>query len=187
MSKSDLRRELRRTRGALPADLVSGWSAAISARLTMLDVWQQASSIHCYVGALPGEVRTERLIERALVQRKRVLSPCVRPHGQLEHRELIDLSQLTETAFGLREPDPEQSPPAAPELADLIIVPGVAFTVEGSRLGLGGGYYDRFLAGHAAPRVGLAYEMQLVETLSGSAHDQSVDWIVTELRVIRCR
>jgi 5-formyltetrahydrofolate cyclo-ligase len=187
MSKADLRRRLRRTRGALPADLVDGWSAAISARLIAFDDWKQASAIHSYVGALPGEVLTDRLIERALVQRKRVISPRIRPHGQLEHRELSDLSQLGETAFGLREPDPEQCPPAASELADLIIVPGVAFTVDGSRLGMGGGYYDLFLAQHAATRVGLSYEMQLVEALPVAAHDQSMDWIVTELRVIRCR
>ncbi len=187
MSKADLRRRLRRTRGALSEDLVDGWSAAISARLTALDAWKQASTIHSYVGALPGEVLTERPIECALVQRKRVISPRVRPHGQLEHRELSDLSKLADTAFGLREPDPERCPPLAPGLADLIIVPGVAFTVDGSRLGMGGGYYDLFLAQHAATRVGLSYEMQLVEALPVAAHDQSMDWIVTELRVIRCR
>lgn len=187
MSKADLRRRLRRQRAALPPELVDGWSAAISARLMALDAWERASGIHCYVGSLPGEVRTERLLERALIQRKRVICPRVRPHGQLEHRELSDLSQLVETAFGLREPDPEQSPPANPGLADLIIVPGVAFTVDGSRLGMGGGYYDLFLAEHGALRVGLAYEMQLVDSLPVSAHDQSMDWIVTELRAIRCR
>ena len=185
--KTDLRRRLRRRRAALPAELVDGWSAAIAARLIALDAWEGASAIHCYIGALPGEARTEHLIKRALVQRKRVIAPRVRPHGQLEHRELGDLSQLSETAFGLREPDPEQSPPAAPELADIIIVPGVAFTVDGSRLGMGGGYYDLFLAQQAALRVGLAYEMQLVDSLPVAAHDQAMDVIVTELRVIRCR
>ena len=187
VSKFELRRTFRRSRASLPGELADGWSAVISARLASLDVWRDAAVVHCYVGSLPGEVGTDRLIERAYRERKRVICPRVRPHGQLEHRELSDLSQLRETAFGLREPDPSQSPPAAPELANLVVVPGLVFTVAGSRLGMGGGYYDLFLAQHATVRVGLAYEMQLVDSLPVAAHDQSMDWIVTELRVIRCR
>ena len=187
MSKLELRRTLRRLRASLPEELVAGWSAAIAARLASHDAWRDSSVVHCYAGALPGEVRTEGLIDRAHRERKRVVCPRVRPHGQLEHREVAALSQLTGSAFGLREPDPELCPPVDPQLADLVVVPGVAFTAEGARLGMGGGYYDRFLAEQEGARVGLAYEMQIVAALPGSTHDQAMDWIVTELRVIRCR
>ena len=167
--------------------MIDGWSAAIAARLISLDIWREASVVHCYVGSLPGEVGTDRLIERAYRERKRVICPRVRPHGQLEHRELSALSQLAKSSFGLREPDPELCPPVNPQLMELVVVPGVAFTVDGSRLGMGGGYYDLFLNQQSAVRVGLAYEMQIAEALPVSAHDQAMDWIVTELRAIRCR
>ena len=178
---------MREMLAALPAELVEGWSVACISRLSALDEWRRASALHTYVGSLPGEVRTERLVELALEERKAVICPRIRPHGQLEHHEVTSLSQLAESSFGLREPDPELCPPANAQLAELVVVPGVAFTVDGSRLGMGGGYYDRFLSAHSAVRVGLAYEMQIAESMPQSAHDQAVDVIVTELRVIRCR
>ena len=186
MGKTDLRRHQREMRAGLPRDLVDGWSAAIAGRLEALDQWRDASVVHCYVGALPGEVRTKRLIERAHDERKRVICPRVRPHGQLEHREVSAWPQLVESTFGLREPDPDLCPPVDPGLAELIVAPGVAFSEDGSRLGMGGGYYDRFLAEQSAPRVGLAFEMQLVDAVPRAPHDEPVDLIVTELRVIRC-
>lgn len=187
MSRVELRRELRNRRAALAPELVEGWSAAIGARLVLLDEFRDADALHCYASSLPGEVRTDHLIGLSLSQRKRVICPRVRPHGQLEHREITSWSQLIEAAFGLREPDPELAAPADPAIAGLVLVPGVAFSEDGGRLGMGGGYYDRFLPDVAVPIVGLSYEMQLVTSLSMAEHDQSVDIIVTEMRVIRCR
>ena len=70
---------------------------------------------------------------------------------------------------------------------DLILVPGCGFDLEGGRLGRGGGYYDRFLAGQVGVlKVGLCFECQMIDRLPTEAHDQSVDLIVTESRVIDC-
>lgn len=187
MSKVELRREFRRQRSALPPELVEGWSAAIVSRLTVLDEFLRAEAIHCYASSLPGEVRTDQLMARSLSARKQVICPRVRAHGQLEHREVAELSHLVESTFGLREPHPELAAPVDLIAAELIVVPGVAFTADGRRLGMGGGYYDRFLSEVSVPIVGLAYEMQIVDSLPHSAHDQPVDMIITELRVIRCR
>ena len=52
---------------------------------------------------------------------------------------------------------------------------------------MGGGYYDRFLSQCESLRIALAYEMQLVDTIPRANHDEPVDLIVTELRVITCR
>ncbi len=187
MSKSELRREFRQSRAALIPELVDGWSAALAARLGSLDEYLRADVVHCYASSLPGEVRTDEFIVRSLSERKRVICPRVRAHGQLANHEIAELSDLIESTFGLREPDPALAAPVDPDAAGLIVAPGVAFTPTGGRLGMGGGYYDRFLAQVSAPIVGLAYEMQLVDSLPLSAHDQRVDIIVTELRVVRCR
>ncbi len=178
---------LRASRASLPEELVDGWSTAICARLNALERWRQAGIVHCYVGALPGEVRTERLMRRALRDHKRVICPRVCPHGQLEHREVTELSQLTGSAFGLREPDPELCAPMDATLPEILVVPGVAFSADGHRLGMGGGYYDRFLSQTGTARIGLAFEMQLIDSLPRADHDEPVDLIVTELRVIKCR
>ncbi len=187
VSRAELRHTLGRYRASLPPELIAGWSAAIRARASALDIWSQSEVVHAYLGVLPGEVRTESLVEQALRERKRVLCPRVRPHGQLDHRELLDTSHLRESSFGLLEPDADLAPPADPAAADLILVPGVAFSADGARLGMGGGYYDRFLVQTNAHTIGLAFEMQIQTELPQRPHDQRIDMIVTELRVIQCR
>ncbi|CEH28152.1 hypothetical protein AM501_23705 [Aneurinibacillus migulanus] len=95
---------------------------------------------------------------------------------------------LIEGAYGIREPDETKGDPWHGDPFDVILVPGVAFTEQGERLGYGGGFYDRFFAGlsHVPPLVAVCYEMQVVPFLSIEAHDQKVDKIVTESRVITC-
>ena len=187
MSKANQRRRWQAARAGIAQSLVDGWSATIAARLIALDVWRGSETVHTYIGALAGEVRTDRLIARALRERRRVICPVVRAHGQLEHRELTDVTALQPSAFGLLEPDAERAPPADAADADLIVVPGVAFSPAGARIGMGGGYYDRLLAEHDTAKVGLAFELQLHDDIVLSPHDELMDVIVTELRVIQCR
>ena len=68
-----------------------------------------------------------------------------------------------------------------PALLDVVIVPGLAFTADGRRLGRGGGHYDRFLSrlGAGCLRVGVAYREQLVDSLPSAPHDAAVDTVVT--------
>ena len=71
---------------------------------------------------------------------------------------------------------------------DIIIVPGLAFTDQGGRIGYGGGYYDRYLADTPQSlRIGLAYELQIASFLPLDSHDQFMDYIVTEKRIITCQ
>jgi 5-formyltetrahydrofolate cyclo-ligase len=90
-----------------------------------------------------------------------------------------------EGPYGIQEPHPELTAIAPGEL-ELIFVPGVAFGLHGERVGMGGGYYDRFLARVPdAIRVGLAFDFQLQERLEQNPWDQPMDWIVTESREYR--
>ena len=78
--------------------------------------------------------------------------------------------------------------PLAEEI-DLAIVPGAAFTAEGARLGLGGGYYDRYLGERArgAYRIALAFDALLTADVPMAAHDIDVAEIITESRHLICR
>jgi 5-formyltetrahydrofolate cyclo-ligase len=62
---------------------------------------------------------------------------------------------------------------------DLVIVPGLAFTRAGARLGRGGGHYDRLLDGVEATSLGVAFDIQLVDDLPLEPHDRGVDLVVT--------
>jgi 5-formyltetrahydrofolate cyclo-ligase len=68
-----------------------------------------------------------------------------------------------------------------PALLDVVVVPGLAFTPDGRRLGQGGGHFDRFLArlGDGCVRIGVAFDEQLVDDLPTSAHDIAVDVVIT--------
>jgi 5-formyltetrahydrofolate cyclo-ligase len=86
------------------------------------------------------------------------------------------LSELVPGRFGIREPV------AGPALAqlDLIVVPGLAFTIEGSRLGRGAGFYDRFLSTIPATtvKIGVCFEFQRVSQVPQESHDVKMDAIV---------
>ena len=64
------------------------------------------------------------------------------------------------------------------ETFDLIIVPGRAFTFRGERCGRGGGYYDRFLEGLKCPKIALAFDEQIFETIPMSEYDQIIDKVI---------
>ena len=70
---------------------------------------------------------------------------------------------------------------------ELLIVPGLSFTPKGKRLGRGGGFYDRYLESFKGTKVGICYEGQLREHLPTESHDQEVDVVITEARVMRIK
>jgi 5-formyltetrahydrofolate cyclo-ligase len=90
-------------------------------------------------------------------------------------------------AEGKRVVLPEDDPPPDPGAVDVVIVPGVAFTTDGHRLGQGGGWYDRFLVGVAdgCTTVGVGFAPQLVDELPVEAHDVTLDVVVTDATVVR--
>ena len=84
---------------------------------------------------------------------------------------------------------PEDEPPVDPQSVDVVIVPGLAFTPGGDRLGQGGGWYDRFLV-RVRPdcvTIGVGFESQLVATLPTEPHDVVLTMVASEAEVVRCR
>lgn len=108
---------------------------------------------------------------------------------RIEGKRLIahpyDPGRLIRHQFGMLEPDPTL-PVVAPEQIDIVLVPGLAFGRDGSRLGFGGGYYDRFLPTTTAHRVGIAHDVCVVGALPHESFDQRIDWIVTPTQIIAC-
>ena len=101
----------------------------------------------------------------------------------LYHSEIKDFSDLEIGTFGVLEPKEECIRPVMPEKLDIVIVPGLAFDLQGNRIGYGGGFYDGFLKGLSAPKIALAYEWQIVNCVPSDEHDVKVDKIVTEDRI----
>ena len=112
---------------------------------------------------------------------QRVDCRVVLPRVKGEEMEFYDYSaaDMAVGAFGISEPQGEV--PVAAEEIDLMVVPGVAFTRAGDRLGRGKGYYDRYLSreGFRAYCVGVCYEHQVVDELPVEPHDRRMDEVVS--------
>jgi 5-formyltetrahydrofolate cyclo-ligase len=110
----------------------------------------------------------------------RVLLPVVPPDGR-ELRWAVDTGRLTPGRFGLLEPVGPRLGPTAIGAADVVVVPALAVSRTGVRLGRGGGYYDRALQ-HARPDavlVALVFDDELVDELPAEPHDRRVTAVVT--------
>ncbi|MBQ8285168.1 MAG: 5-formyltetrahydrofolate cyclo-ligase [Thermoguttaceae bacterium] len=96
------------------------------------------------------------------------------------------LTSLTSGAFGIWEPVPDASRLVAPDAFDVVLVPGLAFDLDGGRLGRGAGFYDRFLA-TLPPKtrlVGVALDEQIVDKAPRDAFDLPVDALATPSRLV---
>jgi 5-formyltetrahydrofolate cyclo-ligase len=182
-SKGELRREFRtRLREIAPAERRRS-EAAIRASVLNLDEIARAEHVLSYVSVSP-EVDTRGIVEHLLHRGVRVFAPRMgRDCDTLQWGAVDSLGALVRGPTGLLQP-PENAPADYPARAP-VLVPCVAFTAGGDRLGRGGGHFDRFLADHAGKRIGIAFECQRAEALPLEPHDVRLDAIVTEARICR--
>lgn len=129
------------------------------------------------------EVRTQIIIEAAFKHMKTVAIPVAIDPATLRFCEINEYSikNLKKGKFGILEPTASDSDTS--KSMDLLIVPGIAFDLQGYRLGYGMGYYDNFLSKRANLRaIGLAFDLQITKTraLPRCHYDMKVDNIVTE-------
>lgn len=162
--------------------------AVITAKLLGNERVRSADTVLLYA-SFGSEVNTWDLAEKLLFKKKRVAFPRCRKDGAMTFHLVDDLSQLKDGevgSFDICEPCPTLP---RPELSrnTVCIVPGLAFTLRGERLGYGGGFYDRFLAENPDIfTVAAAYEDMLTESLPVLEHDIKINIIVTEERTVLC-
>ncbi len=151
-----------------------------------LSAYRRARTIFAYF-PVRGEVDVRPLIRNALGSGKAVALPRVAGKRNLEFYRIKGLQELAAGAFGIPEPPPfwPQRAPAAK--ADLILVPGLAFSFDGNRLGFGGGFYDALLPGRRGVALGVGFELQLRGRIPSGPRDARLDGLVTEKRVLFVR
>ncbi len=178
-TKRTLRRKILALRNALDADTIARWSAAGRQSLAELDAYQSARTVHLFV-PFGSEVDTRPILEDLWARNVRTVLPRVAPDRGLDHLAVTGWEELEPGAYSIPEPV-ARCGAVDPVEVDLILVPGVAFDRLGGRLGYGGGYYDRFLKSCPAPRVALAFDLQMVDEVPREDHDLLVHEIITEV------
>ena len=177
-SKAEIRREMKARRKALAADAKAAADAVVCEKLKarsdigeMIDPFDSGSSLAVYL-ASPDEINIDPYIEYVLHMDVEVVAP--RWNGEtyeLAKLKGLDEKDLRRGPMGIREP--VDADIVEPKNVYAWIIPGLAFTRGGKRLGYGGGWYDRFLASapKGAIKIGVAYSFQIVDDLPTKPHD----------------
>jgi 5-formyltetrahydrofolate cyclo-ligase len=151
---------------------------------------EQWTTLFIYVN-FRSEVETLELIRRSLGQGMRVAVPLVDASAVRMIPLLIKDPEhdLVPGYYNIPEPDPGRCKRVESSEIDAAVIPGSVFDIQGGRLGYGGGYYDRFLVNDApqAKRIGLAFELQVVDKVPVEPHDQPLDILITEKRIVNIR
>lgn len=161
---------LARLQGLAPATLRRE-SQQLTRRLLATPVWRQAQAVALTMSQ-SFEVDTSQLIRAAWIQGKVAAVPRTRPQHQLEFVAVTEDTEYQETHFGVLEP--VNGRVLAQPALDLVVVPGLAFTATGRRLGFGGGYYDRYLADYPGKTVAMALTTQLAQPAEWPVDDFDV-------------
>ena len=188
--KQAIRKTILTEREALSSEARAAYSAAITERLLQMPAYLEAGAVLGYMN-FGAEFASESWVERALAEGKRLALPKVNHHtNRLDLYWVNDLeNQLAAGLWGIREPVVERCERLdSLNEVEFVLLPGVAFTRGGARLGYGGGYYDKLLAGMTSrpALVAAAFALQVVEQLPQEADDVKVEWIVTERETIAC-
>jgi len=186
--KNTLRKQVLERRDAMTAQEHHASTADLLMHLSSLPEWKKAKTVLLYLG-IKTEFDPTPFVEAALSMEKTVALPRIlKSEHRLEIRQVQSLDQdLVSGVWGLREPDPQVCPEMEPNLLDFVLVPGVAFDLQGNRMGYGAGFYDRLLSNPllTAPRVSAFFSEQLVDQVPHEPHDLPVDILVMPNQIVR--
>jgi 5-formyltetrahydrofolate cyclo-ligase len=188
MNTNQLRKAMRARRRQLSYRTLTSHSQLMARQATKCKILQSGKRIAFYF-ATDGEMDPSPLVARASNAGKKCYYPVLRerPANALWFAEHKANQSLKSNRFGIPEPNIHHSRITPSWGLDLILLPLVAFDLTGNRLGMGGGYYDRTLAYRLKRRhwkgpklIGLAHELQCVDSLPSNAWDIPLDGVITE-------
>jgi len=185
LTKRSMRDTARSVRAGLTPDEISDNSRRICERL--LNELDGTDPLMVYVSK-PLEVDTHQLIRQLLVRNRKVVVPIIETETRtLRLSYLSCTSDLVASTFGVPEPVGREQP-VDPREVRAVIVPMLGFDQLGHRLGYGAGYYDRFLSNYPHfLKIGLAFSCLESGEVPVDENDISMDMIITEKGIIRCR
>lgn len=186
MNKKEIRETIKQQRSTISVKEILSLTNDIYSYLTTLSKVQSFHTVHTFIGSIQfREVNTLQWIAKWLRENKNIYCPHITPNKLMEPVRLNHLDDLVEGPMGILQPPLGNK--QSDTTYDLIIVPGLAFDKSGNRLGYGKGYYDQFLAKEVnVLKVGVCFDFQLFDQLPIDVHDQKVDIIVTNKKVINC-
>ena len=183
-AKAALRRVMKARIAALDAAYDKAAGEGIVRRLTAHPAWAAADSVFCYVGRR-GEIDTRPLLRAALEAGKTLAVPLCMGPGMMQARAVRSLEELAPAGpYGIPEP-PAGAPEVPPQRLALCVLPCLAAAPDGTRLGYGGGYYDRYLEYYQGPAILVCPDRLLQPRVPVGLHDRRVPIVATETQIWR--
>lgn len=175
MDKKELRKAIRERKRAMTEAEIVAASRRLGELFLNCEQYRCAKTIYGYL-PYNQEVRTVPMLEQAIRDGKRVAVP--KCYG--DEMKFIYMDDLSKVEKGYANiPEPIADDPVADDPTALVLMPGLAFTTDGKRMGYGGGFYDKFLAAEPNhPTVALCYAFQMVEDLPTEEYDIPVDCVL---------
>jgi len=181
-----LRKELKSLRNRLSKEEVALKSSLACRNILNMAAYKNAGTIFAYL-AFGSEVNVDGVIINALQSGKTVCVPFITGAHTMQAVKLDSLNCIKEGAYGIRIPQGEPQG-VNPSGIGLVLVPGLGFDLKGGRMGMGAGYYDRFLPQCAnAVKTGITYDILLRGKIICDEHDVLMDYIITESQAAKCR
>jgi 5-formyltetrahydrofolate cyclo-ligase len=186
-AKASLRQQIRERLGIMTPQHREAASLKICSHLRQQAVWKSASSI-LFFAPLPAEPDIWPLLEEALAAGKTVTLPRFSPmtRNYLAARIQNPDQDLRRGLLGIREPT-EAGAEFPSSRLDFVLVPGVAFDLQGRRLGRGKGYYDRLLADVRGAKCGVGFDEQILDAVPVGPLDVHLDYLLTPTRWVRVK
>ena len=176
---------MRQRRKAMDPNTIDAASRGIFRHLLNSKLWLKSRVIHTFLPQNT-EPNTFFFVKEALQSKRRVQVPKVAGPYYLSHHWLEDVKLLKKSSWGIPEIQDTAASLADLSEIDLVLVPGLAFSREGIRLGQGRGYYDRFLSQlNGTSTLGVGFDWQLLEDIPKELHDIRLDGVVTESQLLR--
>ena len=184
MEKKELRKALKAQRNALSTEEVARSSTFVCQHILANAAYQEAEHILGYL-AFGKELSLDAVLEQALAEGKKVYVPHIISATEFVAVQLSSLQDLALDRYGIRCVK-EPVKVLEPSKLDLVLVPAVAFARDGNRLGMGAGYYDRFLLKCLqAVQIGVAYAALLQDEVPTDAYDVPVPYLATESGIVQ--
>ncbi len=179
VEKARLRKQLLDQRDGLSPDFIKIASSKIQDNLRKVEFYRNAKVLGGY-HAVGSEVRTQDILQEILNAGKELSLPKVEKND-LVFKKILSFSDLEIGNFSVMEPKERCE---TVKKFEAILIPAIAVTRDGYRLGYGFGYYDRYLHNKRSKKIALSYSKQVVRSIPHDSHDVRVDCIVTEDEVI---
>lgn len=187
-TKSSIRKEKISIRDRLSETERVNYSRRITDAILQMPMIIQAESVLAFAG-YKSEVQTLELIQQLLSHGKKVYLPKVTGE-EMDFYRIERLKDLEEGYKGIPEPGKVCKDVFCEPVYDktVMLMPGAVFGMDGSRIGYGKGYYDRYLAKHdIINRIALCFSFQITDWIPTDSHDKKASVIVSEEGITECR